>query len=235
MRLAIMQPYFFPYLGYFQLIAAVDRFVVYDDVAFIKNGWINRNRILTPAGPEYITVPLAGASSFRTIRETRCAPPASWSEKMLRTLTQVYARAPHRDVGIAIVRRVLEAADGESVRDLAVASLREMCAYFELPATWQDSSAAYENGHLSGVERVVDICRREGATGYVNVPGGRSLYEAATFGAHGIDLRFIAPTLTPYPQSRAREFVPGLSVLDLVMSVPREQAMQHVRDYGLQA
>ena len=220
MRLAIMQPYFFPYQGYFQLIAAVDRFVVYDDVAFMKNGWVNRNRILTSSGAEYFTVPLAGASSFRAIRETNCAPPSRWREKMLRTLTQVYARAPHREEGMELVRRVLEVADSESVRDLALASLREVCLYAGLAPSFQDSSSAYGNAQLSGVERVLDICRREGATTYVNAPGGRALYDPALFEARGLQLRFLSPTLEPYPQPRAKEFVAGLSVLDLVMSVP---------------
>ena len=69
MKLAIMQPYLFPYLGYFQLIAAVDKFVFYDDVNFIKNGWINRNRLLISGKVNYITIPLSGASSFLKINQ----------------------------------------------------------------------------------------------------------------------------------------------------------------------
>jgi hypothetical protein len=229
MRLAIMQPYFFPYLGYFQLMAAVDRFVVYDDVAFIKNGWINRNRILTSNGPEYFTVPLAGASSFRPIRDTRCAPPSAWRDKMLRTLSQVYARAPQRSAGLTLVEQVLRVADSESIRDLAVASLREVCSYAELSPSWQDSSSVYENSDLSGVDRVLDICRREGATRYVNAPGGRSLYEPARFVAQQIELRFISPVLGPYAQSRSATFVPGLSVLDLIMNAPRAEVARLLR------
>jgi len=229
MRLAIMQPYFFPYQGYFQLIASVDRFVVYDDVAFIRNGWINRNRILTSSGIEYLTVPLSGASSFRPICETRCARPGTWRDKMLRTLTQVYARAPEREAGLALAQRVLQAADSESVRDLAVASLREVCAYADLPVSWQDSSLVYGNAELTGPRRVIDICRREKATTYVNVPGGRSLYDPAMFDSAGIALRFVTPALEPYPQSRSKEFVPGLSVLDLLMSVSRDEVRRRLR------
>jgi len=229
MRLAIMQPYFFPYLGYFQLIASVDRFVVYDDVAFIKNGWINRNRILAASGVEYFTVPLSGASSFRSIRDTCSAPPGGWREKMLRTLTQVYARAPEREAGLAIVHRVLQAADGGSVRDLAVSSMREICAYADLPASWQESSSAYGNAELTGVRRVIDICHREKATTYVNLPGGRSLYDPAVFAGNGLALGFLIPAVEPYQQSRAKEFIPGLSVLDLVMSVPRDEVRRRVR------
>lgn len=229
MRLAIMQPYFFPYQGYFQLIASVDRFVVYDDVAYIKNGWINRNRLLGPSGPEYFTVPLSGASSFRAIRETQCAPPARWRDKMLRTLAQVYARAPERDTGMDLAERALAAADGGSLRDLAVASLKEVCSFAELSATWQDTSSVYANGDLSGVHRVLDVCRIENATRYVNVPGGRALYQADIFEAKGIELKFLKPILEPYPQPRSATFVPGLSVLDLIMSVPKKEVAQRLR------
>jgi hypothetical protein len=233
MRLAIMQPYFFPYQGYFQLIAAVDRFVIYDDVAFIKNGWINRNRILTMSGAQYVTVPLAGASSFRAIRETQCAAPSAWRDKLLRTLTQVYARAPEREAGLEIARRVLQAADGGSVRDLAVSSLQEICAYAELPISWQDSSTVYGNAALSGVDRVIDICQREKATTYINLPGGRTLYDPALFESKHLQLRFVTPMLEPYPQSRSQEFVAGLSVLDLVMSVSRDEVKRRLRAGGV--
>jgi len=228
MRLAIMQPYFFPYQGYFQLIAAVDRFVVYDDVAFLKNGWVNRNRILTAAGVEYFTVPLSGASSFHSIRDTRCAPPSRWRDKMLRTLTQVYARAPQREAGLSLVDRVLAVADAESIRDLAVASLREVCNYAGLTAQWQESSTTYGNTELRGVARVLDICRREGATTYVNLPGGRALYDPSLFAANAIELGFLSPALEPYPQTRAKQFEPGLSVLDLIMNVPREEVARRL-------
>jgi hypothetical protein len=224
-----MQPYFFPYVGYFQLIAVVDRFVVYDDVSFIKNGWINRNRILTETGIRYVTVPLSGASSFRAIHETRCAPPAGWRDKILRTISEAYARAPEREAGLALVRRVLETADSESIRDLAVASLREVCRYAELPASWEESSRVYGNSDLSGIARVLDICRREGATSYVNLPGGRALYDPAAFAAKKLDLLFLEPHFEEYSQSRASTFVPGLSVLDLLMSVPRAEVARRLR------
>jgi len=229
MRLAIMQPYFFPYVGYFQLIAAVDRFVVYDDVAFIKNGWINRNRILTSNGPEYFTVPLSEASSFKSIRETRCVAPRSWREKMLRTLEQAYARAPERAVGMALVCRVLEVAEAESIRDLAVASVRAVCEFAQLGTAFRDSSASYGNEGLHAMERVLDICRLEGATTYVNVPGGRALYDSASFAARKLELRFLEPSLVPYPQRRAKVFEPGLSVIDLIMNVTQRDVAQHLR------
>jgi hypothetical protein len=148
---------------------------------------------------------------------------------MLRTLTQVYARAPYRDAGLDMAYRVLQTADAESVCDLAVASIREVCAYAELPTPWQESSSVYGNADLAGASRVVDICPSENATMYVNLPGGRELYDAAAFESHGLRLGFLAPVLEPHPQPRSGEFLPALSVLDLVMSVPRHEVRRRLR------
>jgi hypothetical protein len=230
MRLGILQPYFFPYVGYFQLIAAVDRFVIYDDVAFIKNGWINRNRILVPGGVEYLTIPLSGASSFHSIRETSCAPPSKWRDKMLRTLSQCYARAPEKSAGLGLVEETLAAATSGTIRDVAVASLGAVCRYADLRTDCVETSGSYENTNLSGQDRVLDICARETAGTYVNPSGGRALYDAAAFAARGVTLRFFEPALAAYPQSRSSAFVAGLSVLDLIMSVPQADVARHLRD-----
>jgi hypothetical protein len=229
MNLAIMQPYFFPYQGYFQLMAAADRFVVYDDVAFIKNGWINRNRILSSSGVEYVTVPLVGAGSSRSIEATRCAPPRLWRDKILRKLEQAYARASEREVGIELVRRVLQVAGRESIRDLAVASICEVRAFAGISTDILESSSGYGNRAYSGSARVLDICRREAATTYINLPGGRSLYDSSQFESNGVNLRFLCPSLDAYPQSRGDRFVAGLSILDLIMNVSRDEVNRRLR------
>lgn len=229
MRLAIMQPYFFPYQGYFQMLAAVDRFVVYDDVAFIKSGWINRNRILTAQGVAYMTVPLSGASSFRSIRDTMCMPRERWRDRLLRTLAEAYAHAPERDAGLALVRDALDSAGSTSIRDVALASLRVVCAYADIHTELVPSSSVYENVHLQGTERILDICRQERPQQYLNLPGGRALYDSSEFQAHGLQLEFLEPVLEPYSQVRSRAFVPGLSVVDAIMSVPRDELKQRLR------
>jgi hypothetical protein len=229
MRLAIMQPYFFPYQGYFQLIAAVDRFVVYDDVAFIKSGWINRNRILTANGVAYMTVPLSGASSFRSIRDTACVSPQTWRDRLLRTLAEAYAHAPERDAGLALVRDALDQAESTSIADVARASLRVVCAYAEIRTELVASSTVYQNAHLQGTDRVLNICRQERAQQYINLPGGRALYHTAQFEAHGLRLEFLEPVLEPYSQMHSLPFVPGLSVVDAIMSLPRDELKQRLR------
>ena len=128
-----------------------------------------------------------------------------------------------------IARNVLAEADRGSIRDLAVASIRAVCAYAELKTDLVESSTKYRNAELSGSRRLIDICHREDAREYVNSPGGRALYDPADFSEAGLALRFIEPVLEPYPQVRGGAFVPGLSVLDLIMSVPRQDVARRLR------
>lgn len=215
MKLAIMQPYFLPYLGYFQLMAATEKFVVYDDVHFIKGGWINRNRILLHDQPHFITVPLQSASSNRRINEIRLAPHRKWREKMLKTLAQAYRAAPHFDSTYPLLRRVIEFPT-EELADFLFHSLVRLKSYLNLPTDLVASSNRYDNEKLKGHERVLDICRQEKADVYVNAPGGRELYDAATFADHAVQLRFLASEAVARERS-ARRFDPSLSIVDALM------------------
>jgi len=215
MRLAIMQPYLFPYLGYFQLAASADRFVFYDDVAFIKTGWINRNRILLDGQPHYLTVPLISASSFRRIADIGIAPRARWLPKLLKLLHHAYSRAPHYAAVSRLVEQILSSGT-ESIAQIAARSVKETCSYLGIDITFVDTSIGYGNNTLTGQSRVLDICRVEHATTYVNLPGGRSLYDRSAFTNANIELAFIEPSLIPYPQFDA-PFVPALSIIDALM------------------
>ena len=181
MRLAIMQPYLFPYLGYFQLLHAADKFVFYDDVHFIKNGWINRNRVLLAGSPHYFTVPLSGASPFVAIRDIRFETPGErWQRKMRATFEHAYKAAPHRDDGLRLLDTVLSSPT-DSMAELARTSVRRVMEYLDLRRDIVDTSRVYGNDALKGQDRVIDICRRVAATTYVNLPGGRGLYDPHLF------------------------------------------------------
>ena len=233
MRAGIMQPYFFPYLGYFQLLHAADRFVFYDDVNYIKNGWINRNRLLLRGEPHFFTVPLQGASPFAPISQTRFdAGDARWRRKMVGTFQLAYKDAPYRSQGMELVEGVLRSASG-SIADLARDSVVAAMRYLGLERSLRASSADYGNAQLRGEERVLDICRREGASMYVNAPGGRSLYQRRAFEAQGVELRFLAGRLPAYPQD-APQFVPGLSILDIVMRCSVARIAEMLADYALE-
>lgn len=236
MKVGINQPYLFPYIGYYQLLAAVDHFVVFDDVAFIKKGWINRNRILASAGPHTFTVPVRGASSHARIDEVVVSTSeyGTWRRKFLRTLAHSYSESAN----FAAVRNIIESAlpePGEpfSIRDAAVASL---CLVMDhLGLTFEHSySSDYDLPEESrGLERGLEICRRLGATDYYNAPGGKELYTENDFAPAGIDLHFVVPRRVQYAQP-TDTFVPWLSIIDVLMFNSPAQVRRMLGEYELQ-
>jgi hypothetical protein len=222
-RLAIMQPYLFPYIGYFQLIHAADRFVVYDDVAYIKQGWINRNRILINGEPSFFSVPIKHASSFTSICDTLIDDDrqhARWVEKLLKTFDNAYRRAPEFTRVFPMLELVFSRKTTR-VADLAVASVKAIASLLEMNTSFVDSSTTFGNRALKGEERVLSICAAEGARQYVNLPGGRELYSHERFEARGIQLSFVQPRPIEYRQFGA-PFVPWLSIIDVLMFNPIE-------------
>ena len=215
MKLAVMQPYFLPYIGYFQLMAAVDRFVVYDDVNYIKGGWINRNRHLAQNAPRLFTVPLIGASPNRRINEISVDNSAHWRTKLLRTLQHAYHDAPFFAPVQALVEDIV-CAPHAALSAYLLHSLQALHDFLGLSCTLVSTSSGYGNAHLNGQARILDICRQEQADIYVNLPGGRSLYDHSAFAAQGIDLRFVDVPQSVYPQL-GQPFVPQLSILDVLM------------------
>lgn len=215
MKLAIMQPYVFPYLGYFQLVAASDRFLFLDDVAFRKQGWINRNRLEFSGSVAYFTVPLSQASPNRTICEIETLPAAIWMPKLLRSMAQSYASAPRVRQVLDLVEYVIDAPD-RRISTLASRSVVLTAECLGLSTTFGWTSKECPKAELHGSARVLDICTSLGANVYFNLPGGRDLYLPQQFDERGVALRFIDPLHTPYERCR-RSFIPGLSVLDALM------------------
>lgn len=221
--LGVMQPYLFPYLGYFQLIQAVDRFVLYDDVAYIKQGWVNRNQVSVAGKPLLFTLPLKGASSNTLIRELVVDPAQyrPWRTKFLRTVGQAYARAPHAPEVLALLAAALPE-EAARLAPLLAGSIRAVLQRAGCTTEVVEGALHYNNAHLHGQERILDICAQEGASTYVNAPGGRALYDHTRFREQGVALRFIQPRLEPYPQGGG-PFLPGLSIIDVMMYNAPEQ------------
>jgi hypothetical protein len=216
MTLGIMQPYFFPYIGYWQLLSAVDRFVIYDDVNYIKGGWVNRNRILVNGAPSWITVPIAGMSPFKRICDLTSAG-GRWRERMLRTVQAAYRRAPYfREIYPAISPLIANAQANLSayLAESIVSVAKLLSINTEIVVT----SRKYGNDDLHGQPRVLDICARERATRYVNAEGGQALYQASSFRSAGVELEFLTSTGRPYAQ-RKTGFVPNLSIIDMLMEI----------------
>ena len=228
-----MQPYLFPYIGYYQLMHAVDRFVIVDDVTYIKQGWINRNRVLINGRPAYFTVPVRRHPADALIRDVEIDTGTGkrWRDPLLKTIQNFYRRAPSFGRVYPLVERVI---GGPFIRiaDMARASLREVSGYLQIPVTIIDSSAEYGNARLKGEARVIDTCRAEGATDYINAIGGEALYSRETFLAHGIRLHFVATGVIEYSQFDA-PFVPALSIIDLLMFNTPEKARDLLTRYSL--
>ena len=233
MKLGIMQPYIFPYAGYFQLVKAVDKFVIYDDVNFIKQGWINRNNILLNGKGVLFTIPLEDASSFRRINEIGLPVQLyeKWKIKFKMTLSMAYSKAPFFKETFSLVTSILETEE-RTIANLAGTSIAKICEYLKIYTHILPSSSIYNNSQLSGKERVIDICRREGATEYVNAQGGQELYSKDFFFNHGISLSFIKFQPIPYLQFKS-EFVPYLSIIDALMFNSAEKMQNLLNQYEL--
>jgi WbqC-like protein family len=233
MKLAVMQPYLFPYLGYFQLIAAADTFVVYDDVPFIRGGWINRNRLNVNGSPTYFSVPIEDASSFRSIRETnvQAAQYPRWRRKFFGTIEGSYRKASC----YSVIRPMLEAVFPEDERgtiaEVARRSLTAVCDHCGIATRFVESSTAYENAHLHKAARLIDICKRERSDTYINAQGGQELYTKEEFSAHAISLQILRSVPVPYPQPPSEGFIANLSMIDVMMHNSREQLAQHLKSF----
>ncbi len=227
MKLGIMQPYFFPYIGYFQLIHAVDVFVVYDDVNYIKKGWINRNNILSNGESQLITLPLQGASQNKLINQVEI----SGLHKILKSVCHKYRKAPHFDTVYPVIEDILTQTDKNLARFLDY-QLRQICGYLELNPQWHISSELAKDNELRGQEKILAICEELGATHYINMPGGKALYDQSSFASRGLELSFIQPRAMWYRQF-GKEFVPNLSIIDVLMFNDREQSKKLLKEFDL--
>lgn len=216
-RVAIMQPYVFPYIGYFHLAQASDLFVFYDDVQYTTRGWINRNRILLNGMDHLFTVPVAGASQSKTIGETMQACDAAWTDRFYRTLQHAYRKAPEFTRAMEPVMAAFST-PGDSIADLAIRSIEAVHDYLGLPFRHTRSSAcAPDTRGLERADRLIEITRDLGYAAYVNAPGGATLYEKGYFAERGVELGFVESGEVLYRQYAADSFIPSLSIIDVLM------------------
>ncbi len=212
MKLAIMQPYFLPYIGYFQLIKAVNLFIIYDDVQFIKGGWINRNYMLLNGGKFMFNLILKGASANKLINEISVQPNQN---KLLKTIYHSYNKAPYFESAFPVIENILNYEDKNLAKFIGN-SIITICNYSEIDTKIIYSSALEKNNELKAQEKIIHICKLLDADTYINAIGGQELYDKETFKKFCIDLKFIKCNLTSYPQFK-NEFIPWLSILDVMM------------------
>ena len=213
-RIAILQSNYIPWRGYFDLIAAVDEFILLDEVQYTKNDWRNRNRIKTPRGAEWLSVPV-GQSIGRRIRDVEIRD-RRWQEKHWRALECNYRRAPFFGEAASLLSPLYLQGRHVRLSELNRAFLEAVCGYLGISTKITDSS---EYPHSPGrTERILDLCSRSGAAEYLSGPAGMNYLREEDFGERGIAVRwFDYSGYPPYPQLWG-DFIPGVTVLDLLFN-----------------
>jgi len=207
MKIAIMQPYFFPYLGYFQLINSVDKFIFLEDVNYIKRGWVNRNRVDNKGNAIYFRLQVSGASQNKKINELSVVSDSKWRDELLKTMMHSYGKSPNFEAVFEMIKGVVRS-ENSLVSDVCKDSIVQSCSMVGIN-TPMCSSTTYQNSSLKGQERIIDICKQEGASQYINPINGQSLYSKEDFDKNGIKLNFI----------RMNDDVPSLSIIDSLMKI----------------
>lgn len=232
MKIAIMQPYIFPYIGYFQLINAVDKFIFYDDVNYIKRGWINRNQILINGEAKLFTIPLIKASQNKLIKEINIGLNEKWTKQFLSTLEFNYKKAPYFKETFELVERVLNY-NATSISDMAINSNIVIAEYLSLTTSFEVSSKLYSNTKgMAKADRLIEICKINNAIDYINPSGGNVLYDKEYFLEKGVSLYFIDNKIIPYQQFN-NDFVGGLSMIDLLMFNNKNEIIEMLNQYQL--
>lgn len=249
-----MQPYFLPYIGYFQLISAVDRFLLYDWVSYIKRGWVNRNRHSVINGePAFLIIPVREKSSSKRLRDIEIDDREPWRRRMLKALFLNYKKAPYFESIYPLMEQLIRA-DTPSLSAYNTSSITTLCRFLGLTTEIVSSTELYRDvedrlavavDQLPGsfpdldiagldrmVVRVLALCRQEGADTYVNAIGGRDLYPKSAFDRNQISIYFVQTDEIRYPQG-GNTFHPSLSIIDVLMYCGREQTRTFLSRYTL--
>ena len=228
MSFAVMQPYLFPYLGYYQLVNAVDKFVFYDDVTFIKKGFINRNNILSNGQAQRFTLAVPGLSQNKLIKDLEFE---SNIKKTLKTIKQNYAKAPFFNAVYPIVESVLTS-ENRNVAQLCAKSVTDIFDYLNIKKEFFLSSNLNYDKTLPAADKLIAMAGVLTASNYINSPGGKTLYSKEYFIENGVNLSFIEMEKIKYQQGK-NDFVPNLSMIDVLMWNSKEQVEELLTKYKL--
>ena len=231
MKTAVMQPYLFPYLGYWQMITQVDKFVLFDDVNYIVRGWINRNNILLNGKAHLFTLSLNGASPNKLIKELTLQSHTKERNKLLRSIECSYSKAPMFQTVFPIISNIINNEEEDLVKYLLY-QFREIYKYLEIEDNMILSSEIPQNPDLKAQDKIMGICKYLGATHYINAIGGQELYDRDYFAAENINLSFIKMNSISYKQF-TNEFVPYLSIIDVLMFNTVEETRKLLTDFEL--
>jgi hypothetical protein len=232
MKVAIMQPYFLPYIGYFQLIHAVDKFVIYDNIQFSKKGWFHRNRFLNNGKDEFFTIPLKKDSDFLNVNQRFLGD--NYVEEKAKTLRKVkesYKKAPYFDAVFPIVENIFNY-DNPNLFNFIHNSLLEILNVLNIKTEIVISSSINIDHGLKSQEKVLALSKALNASLYLNPIGGTGLYESKKFQENNIELLFIKSNPIAYAQFK-NEFVPWLSIIDLLMFNSKDKIIDWLSDFSL--
>jgi hypothetical protein len=228
MKLAIMQPYFLPYLGYWQLLASVDTFILYDNIKYTKKGWINRNRMLLNGKDEMFSLPLKKDSDYLDVRDRELAGDFN-PDKLLNQFRGAYLRAPHFQETYPLLEQILRYEDRNLFRFIHHSIVR-ICERLDIATRIVISSEIRIDPDLKGQDKVLALCEAVGAKVYINAIGGQELYSREVFGSRGIELKFIHSKPIEYVQF-GNEFIPWLSILDVMMFNANDVLQKYIATY----
>ena len=230
-KLAIMQPYFLPYIGYWQLLNAVDEFVLLDDVTFIKQGWINRNRIKINEAAHFITLPLNKLSSNRLIKDITISNNSHWQKKILKSIEQNYVKASNYEQVIPLIKEIINY-EADYCVDYIKNSLLAVANYLEIHTPMIRASSLQITTSKKASERVIEICQHRETTTYINAIGGTELYDNEQFSRADIELKFLKTLPITYQQIGS-QFISSLSIVDMLMNNSKEQLKRFLASYQL--
>lgn len=228
MKLGIMQPYFFPYIGYWQLLNYVDQYVIYDDVTYIKGGWINRNNFLINGEKKLFSIALSNAGSNTLIKDIEIKDDFVKFIKMLQTN---YAKAPYFKDVFPVIQEIVSFQD-KNLAAFLINSHKVIASYLDMQTKIIISSQMVKDLSLRSSDKVLDICNNLQASNYINAIGGKDLYDKNEFIKNGVILEFLQSEIVPYNQYK-NEFIPGLSIIDVIMFNSKEIVIRMLNRFSL--
>ncbi len=232
MKIGIMQPYFIPYIGYWQLINSVDKFVIYDNIQYTKSGWIRRNRILVEDSDKMISLPLKNGSDYLNVNERELAQTFSKDKlKILNLIKQSYKKAPYFNEIYPIVELMFDCSD-TNLFNFIFNSIKIIINYLEIDTEIVISSTIDMDHTLTNKHRVIEICKKLNGSQYINPIGGTTLYDKDEFLNNGIVLNFIQTDEIFYEQF-GNEFLPYLSIIDVLMFNSKDEVKGMINKYKL--
>lgn len=233
MKVAVMQPYLFPYIGYWQLINAVDKFVILDDVNYIMRGFINRNKILLNGQPYQFTIPIKKASQNKLIMDTELNFSQEDKRKFLLTIRNAYKKAPYFEKVMPMLEEIIQNPENDLTNYIRY-SIERITQYLDIKTEIFVSSQIEKQPDLKAQDRIIEICKCLGADIYINPCGGRKLYHSEMFEKEGIKLLFLDPDMNHILYNQNQEnFENNLSIIDVLVFNDKRKMEQIMEEYEL--